>query len=155
MSFVLCILPLKQFSQYLNLPLKVISYNLNELNITENSFTEDFKKYFLKSQCPEIHNKTFRYFILKIEELSDCNSWSIMVEAYKEPYADENAIGYFEKDGYSFFIYGSNPNNIFKLTNRTKQFNYQEGGLPFIEEFPFWKFIYSTNTLTLEETDCW
>lgn len=78
------------------------------------------------------------------------------MEADEKPYIDENAMGYFVLNNYYFFVYGCNPNNIFTITPKKKQFNYKIGEeLPYIEEFPYWIFNFSDKKLTLVDYYCW
>ncbi len=101
-------------SQILEQPCKEIIYSLNELKIRGSIFLNNIDSLVLGKKCPVIENKTFKYFIINIDKKNNSNSYSIVVEAYKKPFADNKAIGYFKYKNYYFFIYGCNPNSFFK-----------------------------------------
>lgn len=142
------------YGQNLVEPYREVSYSLYELEVNDSIFLASIDSFIFAPKCSEIENRKFQYFIMKIVEVGG-EFYSIMVEAYRDPVADINAIGYFAYKGYSFFIYGCNPYNIFRKMKRKKLFKYKTGGLLYVEDFPYWKFILSNRRLILEECDCW
>lgn len=143
-------------SQSLIIPEQHFSYTINELIIKDSSFLSTFDSLVFEKKCPKIKDMTYSYFIMKIEKKNDECIYEIGMEADEKPYIDENAMGYFVLNNYYFFVYGCNPNNIFTITPKKKQFNYKtDEELPYIEEFPYWIFNFSDNKLTLVDYYCW
>ena len=131
-----------------------VSYKLYELTINDSTFLNSLDSLIFAKKCPDIVNRTYKYFIMKIDKNSD-TVYPIRIEAYKKPLANPDAIGYFTYNSYFFFIYGCNPNNIFQKTTRRKCFKYTDQELPYVEDFPYWKLDFSNARLSLEEFDCW
>lgn len=132
---------------------KTHTFALPELQIDSTFITNLNAVIFEKERCGVEKNRKWKNFFILFEAI-DSTSYSICLSLEDIP-ADKS-IGFFEYNGFYYWLHGEIPPNIILKTKTKKRFSYKEP-IPAPYDPPFWTLIYHTQTGNIEfkGNDCY
>lgn len=133
-----------------------VDYKLHELSICDDQFLHDLDSLIFRSGCPNLRNKSYKYFSVSLTESEDSRKLiNFRMELLRLPVGCEDDLGYFMHNGYTFLVNGVNPNKLFATKKDMQAFSFERYDFCVVEEYPRWIFEYKQCRLFLIERSCW